>query len=159
MNQSTPSAKPPSPQSRPDPMSSTDLPTPEPWGWDRRQRVGLGCLLVILLAFLIIQFVRRPYRINDPLVIVNGESVTLPQRIDPNIASAQDLARIPHLGETLAGKIIQYRDARKTNAADGIVFREPADLDPIPGIGKKLIDQLKPFLKFPDDAPDAPAIP
>jgi hypothetical protein len=127
---------------------------PEPWGWNRHQRIGLGILVFLLLAFLAVQYLRRPFRLDDPAVIVDGRTITLPRRIDPNTATIPDLSRIPHIGETLAGKIIQYRDARKAAAADGIVFHRPADLHAVPGIGTKLIDQLRPFLMFPDDAPD-----
>jgi hypothetical protein len=125
----------------------------EPWGWNRRQRRGLGILLGLLLICLTIQWVRRPYRLDDHAVVIDGEPVTLPERSDPNTASAEELARIPHLGDALAARIVQYRDARTSTAADGVVFRRPADLDPIPGLGPKLIDQLSPYLRFPEDAP------
>ena len=125
----------------------------ESWGWMRRQRIGLGILLTILLALLILQYSRHPARIDDPAVLIEGQSVVLPQRIDPNTATVQEFARIPHLGDTLAQKIVQYREVRRAIATEGIVFHQPADLDPIPGIGKKLIEQLSPFLQFPEEPP------
>jgi hypothetical protein len=127
----------------------------EPWGWNRRQRIGLGILLLLFLGFLTIQYIRRPLRLGDPGPTIEQNkqnAVELPARIDPNMATLPDLSRIPHLGEALAGKIIAYREARTATAPDGIVFRQPADLDAVPGIGKKLIEQLTPFLMFPDDA-------
>jgi len=132
----------------PPPASAT-----ESWGWTRRQRIGLGMLLSLLLIVLTIQYIRRPFRLDEGAVLVNGTEVTLPQRIDPNTADERELSRVPHIGETLAAKIIEWRDARKPTAPGGIVFRQPGDLDPIPGIGKKLIAEMQPFLKFPDDAP------
>jgi hypothetical protein len=136
-----------------DPAGAADrsTPVPEPWGWTRRQRIGLGVLLTLLLVCLIAEFVRNSARLDDPAMLVDGQPITLPQRMDPNTASAAEMARIPHIGDTLAQKIVQYREARKSTAADGIVFHHPADLDPIPGIGKKLIEQVGPFLQFPDD--------
>lgn len=107
-------------------------------------------LASLLLVILIVQYVRRPYRLDDRAVLIQGEKVALPQRVDPNTGSAAELARIPHLGEATAAKIIAYRDARKGTAADGIVFRRPDDLDNVPGIGKSLIEQFSPFLAFPD---------
>jgi len=124
----------------------------ESWGWTRKQRAGLGILLFILLALLTVQFLRRPARLDDPKVIVDGRAVTLPVRMDPNTATLEELARIPHLGETLAGKIVAYRSARAATAADGIVFHQLGDLDAVPGIGKKVLEQIEPFLAFPGAA-------
>jgi hypothetical protein len=132
-------------------------PPREDWGWTRRQRIGLGTLLAALIAFLVIGYRQRPAPLQDGPLVVGGETLTLPQRIDPNTATLEELARLPHIGEITAGKIITYRDARKATAADGIVFRAPSDLDSVPGVGKKLIEQMEPFLEFPDDANGSPA--
>jgi hypothetical protein len=123
----------------------------EPWGWTRRQRVGLGMLVGLLVVFLAVQYWRRPYRLNDGPVAVEGQAVVLPQRVDPNVATVQELSRIPRIGETTAGKIVAYREARKETAAGGVVFRQAADLDAVPGIGPKLVEQLGPFLRFPEE--------
>ena len=123
----------------------------ESWGWTRRQRIGLGILLSLLVALLVTQYLRRPVRFDGPAVRVDGRQVSLPQRVDPNTATLEELSRIPHLGDAIAQKIIDYRESRRSRAADGIVFRRLSDLDPIPGIGRKLLDQFAPFLKFPDD--------
>ena len=135
------------------PRNGTEPEPPEPWGWTRRQRIGLGILLTLLLAFLVIQFVRRPARLNEPATVTHDPTVLLPRQVDPNIATPQELARLPHIGDTLAQKIVDYREARAPNSADGIVFRQPGDLDAVPGIGPKLVEQMTPFLKFPAEAP------
>ncbi len=122
-------------------------PDPEPWGWTRRQRVGLGILLGLLVVFLGVQYVRRPARLEA--VVTRGEAA-LPQRVDPNVASVAELARVPHVGDALAGKIVAYREARKGNTVDGVVFRQAGDLDAVPGIGGKLVEQLGPFMRFPE---------
>jgi Helix-hairpin-helix motif len=126
------------------------LPPREPWGWTRRQRLGLGILASLLLAVLTVQFIRRPYRFDDRAVLVQGQPVLLPQRVNPNTATEQELARIPHVGDAMAGRIVAYREARKATAQDGIVFHQAADLDNVPQVGKKLIEQLEPFMEFPD---------
>jgi DNA uptake protein ComE-like DNA-binding protein len=125
----------------------------EPWGWTRRQRVGVGVLAALLLVVLGIQWWRRPARLDEGAVVVHGEQVVLPQRVDPNTASVGELSRIPHLGDALAQRIIEYREARKGNTADGIVFRQAEDLDAVPGIGPKLVEQMGPFLEFPEGVP------
>src|SRR5271163_4662380 len=142
------SAPPPSIDDHPEP-TKTD------WGWTPAQRTGLAILLSLLLAFLIIRYIRRPFQLNDSLVILHNQPTTLPTRIDPNTASFEELSRIPHLGENLVNKIIDYREARKPLTPDNIVFHQPEDLEHIQGIGKSTADQLRPYLQFPDD-PDDP---
>ncbi len=130
----------------------SSAPARESWGWTRRQRAGLGVLLALFLGVLTYQYVRWPARLDDPVVVVDGQSVSLPAQINPNAASQQELARIPHIGDALAGKIIAYRDARVSTAAGGVVFRQLSDLDAVPGIGKKVLEQISPFLDFPEAA-------
>ncbi len=127
---------------------ATSAPPREPWGWTRSQRIALGTLSGILVFLLLINYWRRPDRLGSP-TITHTELPALPQKMNPNTASAAALARIPHIGETLATRITDYRAARQSTATDGIVFRALTDLDNIPGIGKKLLEQLEPFLEFP----------
>jgi hypothetical protein len=128
---------------------------PDDWGWTRPQRIGLATLLFLLLALLTIQYLRRPARLNDP-IILHGQPLTLPTRIDPNTASAAELTRIPHLGEKLAAKIIDYRTLRQPLTPDAIIFHSPEDLTHIPGLGPKTLTQLRPYLQFPDDPDTQP---
>jgi hypothetical protein len=131
--------------------SQPDAPPRETWGWTRRQRVALGTLTGLLILILAMQFWRRPARLDEP---TNTSLPALPQKMNPNAASVAELARIPHIGEALAGRIIDYRAARQGAALDGIVFRNLEDLDKVPGVGKKLLEQLEPYLDFPDITPD-----
>jgi hypothetical protein len=126
--------------------------SPEPWGWTRRQRLGLGILLTLLVVVLTVLWVRRPARLGEPVTVIHGVPTYLPQLIDPNTATQGELARIPHIGDVLAQRIIQYREARKGQTADGIVFRQVGDLDAVPGIGPKLVEQLTPYFCFPEGA-------
>jgi DNA uptake protein ComE-like DNA-binding protein len=105
----------------------------------------------MLLVLLGVQAWRRPFWINDGVVVVEGGRVTLPARIDPNEAGAEELGRIPHVGEPLAQRIVAYREARKGTAAEGVVFRRAEDLDAVPGVGPRLIQEMQPFLRFPGD--------
>lgn len=122
----------------------------ESWGWTRTQRIGLGTLLGILIVTLSIGYYRRPMLLGGTdAIVIDGQPVTLPARVDPNSATIQELARIPNVGTALASKILQYRDARKQTATDGVVFRQLSDLDPIPGVGKATLEAIGPFLQFP----------
>ena len=66
----------------------------ELWGWTRSQRIGLGVLLTILLGVLIIYYIRRPARLDDSRILIDGKPLTLPQRVDPNTATAQELFNV-----------------------------------------------------------------
>jgi hypothetical protein len=133
------------------PPEGADAVRDDAWGWTRRQRIGLGMLLGVLIFFLGVQYLRRPFQLEDGVVVVSGERVTLPVRVDPNDAGVEELGRIPHVGETLARRIVEYRDARKATASEGIVFRRAEDLDGVPGVGKRLVEEMRGFLRFPGE--------
>jgi competence protein ComEA len=61
------------------------------------------------------------------------------ERIDPNIASADELDRLPRVGPALAARIVEWREARGP-------FRTLADLDSVPGVGPALLRQAAPHL-------------
>lgn len=69
-------------------------------------------------------------------------------RLDPNTATAQELAAMPGIGPRLAEHIVAYR-TREAAAGRRPVFREPADLDAVEGLGKQTIDNMAPYLSFP----------
>jgi competence ComEA-like helix-hairpin-helix protein len=123
----------------------------ENWGWTPTQRAGLGILLAILLTLLIVQYLRRPARLGEGMVTVNGEPASLPRRVDVNTASVPELMRIPHIGEKLAAKIVEYREARKGLVEDGLVFHRAEDLSKVGGMGKSTLELVKPYLDFPGD--------
>jgi hypothetical protein len=138
-----------------DPAISPAAAPREDWGWTRMQRLGLGILLAILIALLAIDYFQRPARLDDPVVIFNNEKLTLPLRIDPNTASLAELTRISHIGDKLGARIIAYREARKSLTDDGIVFHRSEDLSRVPGLGKAVLQQVRPYLQFPDDVDDS----
>jgi competence ComEA-like helix-hairpin-helix protein len=64
------------------------------------------------------------------------------QRIDPNTASARDLARMPGVGMRLAKEIVSDREIRG-------VFGSLASLDRVAGIGPGMLRRMEPFLLVP----------
>ena len=63
------------------------------------------------------------------------------ERIDPDRATAQELARLPRVGLALAKKIVADREAHGP-------FGGPAGLDRVPGVGVGLLAAIGPHLAF-----------
>lgn len=72
------------------------------------------------------------------------------ERLDPNTASADELARLPRVGEGLARRIVERRERHGP-------FRNLADLDSVSGIGPALLASAAPHLTLPP-ASAAPAV-
>jgi competence protein ComEA len=65
-----------------------------------------------------------------------GEDLAAP--INVNRATAAELQRLPGVGPTLSGRIIQVRDRQP--------FRSVEELRRVPGIGPKTLEHLRPFV-------------
>lgn len=65
--------------------------------------------------------------------------VTLPLHI--NVATAEELCALNGVGPKLAEKIIAHRDASGP-------FKNPKDLEKVPGIGKKKLESILPGVIF-----------
>ncbi len=72
-------------------------------------------------------------------------------RVDPNTATWTELASLPGIGEVLAKRIVEYRQG-KAGRPDKVVFRQPADLEAVRGVGPKTVAKLAKHLKFPKTA-------
>ncbi|MHB8901666.1 MAG: ComEA family DNA-binding protein [Thermoguttaceae bacterium] len=59
--------------------------------------------------------------------------------VDVNTASWPELAELPEVGETLARRIVEHREAHGP-------FRAPEDLADVKGIGEKKLAKMRPYL-------------
>jgi hypothetical protein len=59
--------------------------------------------------------------------------------LDPNTAPADSLELLPGVGRTLADRIVEYRSTKP--------FRNEIDITEVKGIGPKMYERLKPYLK------------
>ena len=74
-------------------------------------------------------------------------------RVDLNAASAEELESLPGIGPSLAGAIVAYREAN--GPFDGV-----DDLDDVPGIGPKTLENIRPLVvALPGDAPPPAPLP
>jgi len=72
--------------------------------------------------------------------INQGEPLTARFEVDINAADWSELVQLPGIGPTLARRIVESRQT------DG-PFATPDDLRRVRGIGKKVFEQIRPYLR------------
>jgi competence protein ComEA len=77
---------------------------------------------------------------DDSLNTNKESSGLLSKSININIATKNELIDLPGVGESIADKIINYRDEEKG-------FRKIEDLMKVKGIGKKKFEKIKEYIK------------
>ena len=122
---------------------------PREFGWTAPQRRALLALLTIFLAVLAYRCFTNPAYVPDPQPPEGARAGELASRFDPNVADWHALAAIPGLGEKRAREIVAYRESARTAGGTTTVFRTPADLAHVHGIGKATVENLRPYLIFP----------
>lgn len=60
--------------------------------------------------------------------------------LDPNTAPVDSLELLPGVGKILADRIVEYRQTHR--------FDRPVDLTEVKGIGAKLLEQLRPYIRI-----------
>lgn len=65
-------------------------------------------------------------------------ALRLPAPVNPNMATAEELAALPGIGPVLAGRIVEARQQRPFDSVD--------DLRRVKGVGGKLLERLRPYL-------------
>lgn len=101
--------------------------------------LALGFLLVMLGWFLgrrSVEGLRLSTQREAPVRTVTAAEGTEAPRLDLNRATAEELTRLPGIGETLAQRIIDYREANGP-------FQYAAELLRVPGIGSKTFEALR----------------
>jgi hypothetical protein len=118
-----------------------------PSGWltrdEQRALAWLGTALVLVLGSLV--WLGRP----PALTVVSAtqprpmpgwdDSIERASRVRINWAAEDELVRLPRVGPALARRIIATRQARG-------LFREPAELLQVPGIGPATYQALEDFV-------------
>lgn len=103
-------------------------------------------LLTVCVA---IGLLRNRSFVDDPIPNEAIRYLELQDRIDPNTADAALLAALPALGERRASDIVEFRERSRRRDPDRVVYRRIEDLMQIRGIGAAIIEQLRPYLHFP----------
>lgn len=107
-------------------------------------------LIALLLAGLVYRWWQRQQPVMPPTAeeairfregAARMRQVLKPEPLNINTATPEALERLPRIGPVLARRIIEYR------AAHG-PFRRLEDLEAVPGIGPKTLQELAPLVKF-----------
>jgi hypothetical protein len=106
----------------------------------------LGTIAVALLALWVVRW--GAWRTDD-LQQTHYQPGPYANRIDPNTAGVDSLARLPGIGPTRAGQIVAYRERFAAEHDGAPAFTRPEDLAVIKGIGPKTVAKLAPYLAFP----------
>ena len=64
------------------------------------------------------------------------------ERVDPNATDATELDRLTRIGPTLAARIVEDRERNGP-------FRSAEDLLRVPGVGPRMMEEMRPLLVFP----------
>jgi competence ComEA-like helix-hairpin-helix protein len=117
--------------------------------WSPTQRGVLIAFVLILSAALLVRlYLNRTY-ISDPQPPRPARFDELVDRIDPNVATWEELAVLPQIGEKRARDIVAYRESHGGKTA----FASEADLTKVKGIGDATLATIRPHLVFPTTRP------
>jgi competence protein ComEA len=108
------------------------------------QAVLAGVVVCCLAAMMAAWFYQGQQR-QRLIEIDRAAPIDIPYLVDINRAPWPEIAQLPDIGETLAKRIVESREA------DG-PFRDHDDLRRVRGIGPKTLDGMRPYLlPMPND--------
>ena len=117
--------------------------------WTRSQRQFLIAFVLVLCAVLLVRLkINRAY-VSDPPPPRGLRADELASEIDPNVATWQELAALPQLGEKTAKSFVEWRERYVAEHNGELPFRKPEDLLKVKGIGASTLETLRPHLMFP----------
>ncbi len=121
--------------------------------WTASQRRALTGLVIVLLVGLGVRYLFNRRFVSDPQPVVSARAGELADRIDPNVATLEELVVLPEMGEKRAEAIVAYREKFAKENPGKIAFLGVDDLLVIKGIGAATVQTLEPHLKFPTTRP------
>src|SRR5439155_7144337 len=113
----------------------------------------LMAFVFVVSAVLLIRLGFKRQYIADPQPARPARFEELADRLDPNVATWEELAVLPQLGEKRAKEIIAYRDQYRADRRGEIAFARIEDLLKVRGIGVAMIETIRPHLMFPATKP------
>ena len=117
--------------------------------WTAPQRGVLIAFTLILSLVLLYRALTNRQYISDPQPATPARFTELADRLDPNVATWQELAVLPQLGEKRAKEIVAARESWQRIDANRVVYQRAEDLLAVKGIGVAMVETLRPYLTFP----------
>jgi DNA uptake protein ComE-like DNA-binding protein len=117
--------------------------------WTTSQRAVIATIACGLLIYVSVRFFCNPVHLPDPLPSHGDRATELADRLDPNTATAAQIAAIPNIGEKLAATIVEYRLRAEHDHPGKTVFTSIYSLTVIRGIGPAKLETLRAYLIFP----------
>lgn len=105
----------------------------------------LSVTALVLGSYLLVRAYAIPAETSPPFEVIIGEDdrqYTGVFVLDPNHAPADSLELLPGIGKVLADRIVAYRQHKR--------FAREVDITEVRGIGPKLYERIKPYLKVRD---------
>ena len=135
---------------QPDPTQHSDL----TWGWSRANIIACTALGLIVLGLILFQWLGRTHHLGSDITPEPDLVESASAKIDPNTASAAELAAIPSIGPALADRIVSHRrQFRSQNPPNARPFSTLDDLQNVKGIGPKTAEKMRPYLTFKNPPP------
>jgi competence ComEA-like helix-hairpin-helix protein len=113
------------------------------------QQRGAITLLALLIVIFALRLWLNPRTIDDSNPAIAPEAGELADKIDPNTATASELAAIPDLGEKRAASIVEFRERFTAIHPNHRACENLDDLLQIPGIGVATVEMMEPYLAIP----------
>jgi competence protein ComEA len=102
-------------------------------------------IILFAAALASVQFIAACDATGNATQPANVRATPAPNAIDINRASAEELMSLPGIGETIAERIIEFRQKNG-------LFRRPEELLLVPGISEKKFREIRTLVKT-DPAP------
>lgn len=132
------------------PEPSEDRPTSR-WLLRRGDQLAVAGLVVLGLASMVAWYTVQGGWQGRLIEREQAAPQTVRFQVDLNTAEWPELSQLPGIGETLARRIVESREAKGP-------FSTPDDLRRVRGIGRKTLERLRPYLAplAPADSPHRP---
>lgn len=118
------------PAAHPDPVPSL------PWVWSEASRCALG-ILAVVVGLALMAGRTRTERPRGTAMVVRASA----SKVDPNAATVEALEGLPHIGPTLARRIVDARGDGPFRSAEDLRVR-------VRGIGPATLARIAPYLQF-----------
>jgi len=121
--------------------------------WTESQRRTLILLVGVLSICILVRGALSRRFVSDPVPAESARATEVMGRIDPNLASVDELVCLPMMGEKRAREIIAYRERFLDGHPGGRAFSSASDLMNVRGIGAAMVATFSPHLVFPATRP------